>query len=137
MIILLTGPTGVGKTDTSWAILQQMTGVVFLDCDWFASRVPFAWDNESDVGSVFELLSLMIDYYVHGGTLHFVITLTVQMAQFYNKHKNYFNKWQLPIYAFRLYCTNQSLEKRIGDRDRMDCQKQEELKKHNCCATNI
>lgn len=39
MIIILTGPTGVGKTDTSWALLQQFEQLVFLDADWFASRI--------------------------------------------------------------------------------------------------
>ena len=43
MIILLTGPTGVGKTDTSWAIVDQTDRMVFLDCDWFASYTPLSW----------------------------------------------------------------------------------------------
>ena len=64
MIILLTGPTGVGKTDTSWALLQQLSRIVFLDCDWFASKVPFDWKKESDVDSIFQALSLRIDFHI-------------------------------------------------------------------------
>lgn len=127
MIILLTGPTGAGKTDTSWALLQQFSQIVFLDCDWFASRIPFSWENETDVESVFHALSLMIDFHIKRNETNFVIPLTFQMAQLFNPYQYYFSKYHLPIYPFRLRCSEQELERRIQERDRVKWQKQQEL----------
>lgn len=128
MIILLTGPTGSGKTDTSWALLQQVNPIVFLDCDWFASRTPFNWKNESDVETVFQGLSLMIDFHLKNGNENFVIPLTMEMAFLFNKYKSYFSKFNLEIHAFRLRCNEQELERRIRERDRNLMQKEEELR---------
>lgn len=127
MIILLTGPTGTGKTDTSWALLQQFDRMVFLDCDWFASRVPFSWENESDVISVFQSLSLMIEFHLKRGDKNFVIPLTLEMAKLLKKNEIYFSKWNLPIKSFRLRCSEQELAKRIGERNRIEWQKDKEL----------
>lgn len=127
MIILLTGPTGTGKTDTSWALLQQYDQMIFLDCDWFASRIPFDWDKDSDVESVFSALSLMIDFYYKKNLKNFVITLTKQMAIRLEKFHHYFAKYEIPIHPFRLRCNEQELERRIRERDRNLWQKQEEL----------
>lgn len=127
MIILITGLTGTGKTDTSWALLQQVSRIVFLDCDWFASRVPFNWQNESDVETVFQALSLMIDFHIKNGSDNFVIPLTMEMAFHLNKYKFYFSKFNLAIHAFRLRCKEHELERRIRERDRNHWQKQEEL----------
>ncbi len=127
MIILLTGPTGAGKTDTSWALLQEIGKIVFLDCDWFASRVPFAWENETDVESVYQSLSLIIEYHKQRGEMNFVIPLTYEMAILFEKFENYFSKHNLPIKAFRLRCGEQELERRIRVRDRILWQKQQEL----------
>jgi thymidylate kinase len=127
MIILLTGPTGSGKTDTSWALLQQLAKIIFLDCDWFASRVPFQWENEADVESVYQSLSLMIEFHINHGEKNFVITLTYEMAILFEKFKTYFSKHPYPIKAFRLRCSEQELERRIRGRDRILWQKQQEL----------
>jgi chloramphenicol 3-O-phosphotransferase len=54
MIILITGPTGAGKTDTSWALIERAAPMVFLDCDWFAARMPFSWQRPADVESVYQ-----------------------------------------------------------------------------------
>jgi tRNA A37 N6-isopentenylltransferase MiaA len=38
MIIFLTGPTGVGKTDTSWSLLSLRDGMVFISRSLMTSR---------------------------------------------------------------------------------------------------
>lgn len=127
MIIVLTGPSGVGKTDVSWALLEQFENMVFLDCDWFASRVPFSWKKEADVKSVFQAISLMIEFHLNRGDKNFVIPITLEMAMHYQKYEHFFTKWKSPVRAFRLRCSNQELIKRIHDRDRIDSQKEQEL----------
>ena len=127
MIILLTGPTGSGKTDVSWALIEQSTNMVFLDCDWFASYTPFDWENEHDVEGVFQALSIMIQFHLEHGRKNFVIPMTIQMAKLFKKNDTYFLGSKLPIKKFRLRCDNAELSHRIKKRDRIDFQKQGEL----------
>ncbi len=128
MIILLTGPTGVGKTDVSWALVEKSKDLTFLDCDWFASRLPFNWNNARDLESVFQALSIMIDYNISIGNLNFVIPLTIQMARNYSLHSSYFTKHKLSIHKYRLRCDISVLEYRIQSRHRIEAQKKLELK---------
>jgi hypothetical protein len=76
MIILHTGPTGVGKTDAGW---PHGTGAAcgVLDCDWFAAREPFLWKLERDVESVYQALSVMADYHTTREASRFVIPLDI------------------------------------------------------------
>lgn len=128
MIILLTGPTGSGKTGTSWALLEIMQELVFLDCDWFASLKPLSWEKESDVEVVYQALSTMIDFHIQKGNKNFVITLTMEMALVYQKYDHYFISKNMKTYPFRLHCNGQELSRRILQRDRIEVQKQQELK---------
>jgi len=127
MIIILTGPTGVGKTDTSWALIEQFQQLVFLDADWFASRVPFSWSDKNDVASVYEAIFLMIDYHLRHSCKNFVIPIPIQMAEQFEGYKEKFLDMKLPICAVRLRCSEQELERRITERNRVSFQKQEEL----------
>src|SRR6187401_1055916 len=97
MIVLLTGPTGVGKTDASWALIELAAPMVFLDCDWFASRIPFSWKSAADVESVYEALSLMVGYHVGRGTTRFVIPLTVEMSLAFKQNRHHLERFDLPI----------------------------------------
>lgn len=128
MIIFLTGPTGSGKTDTSWALLKFFDQLVFLDCDWFASLQPFSWENESDVMMVYQALADMVKFHQQRNNNNFVITLTHQMAQVFEKYKSSFTDSALPIFAFRLHVSDEEGQRRIKSRDRIESQKDEELK---------
>ena len=94
MIIALTGPTGVGKTDTSWALVEQAPPMVFLDCDRFAARIPFSWKLESDVESVYQALSVMLDFHTSRAAARFVIPLTLEMAASYARNGHSFRAAQ-------------------------------------------
>jgi hypothetical protein len=118
MIICITGPTGVGKTDTSWALLDLASPMVFLDCDWFASRVPFSWSSESDVESVYQGISAMLSFYVVRGLRRFVVPLTVEMARAFKRHRHHLDQSGLPIFQFQLVCHDDELRMRISQRDR-------------------
>lgn len=125
MIIVLTGPIGSGKADTSWELLKIFNNMVFLNCDWFASVQPFSWEKKSDIAMVYELLAQMIDYHWLHGKKRFVITLTSQMAVVYTEYQHIFNSKKLPVYLFRLRCSEQNLIARIDERNGVN-KKQEE-----------
>ena len=127
MIILLTGPSGVGKTDTSWAIVAQSDHMVFLDCDWFASYPPFSWQRDADVEAVYQALSLLLGFHLRRGARHFVVPLTIEMAFSFARHRHHFDRHGLPLCPFRLHCNDKVLFQRINERDRPDFQKRAEL----------
>ena len=127
MIITLTGPTGVGKTDTSWALLELASPMVFLDCDWFAARNPFSWKAERDVESVYQALSAMLSYHIGHGATRFVIPLTLEMSQSYAHNRSYLERFGLPIFHFRLACGVGHLRERVLKRDRIPEQQLREL----------
>lgn len=127
MIILLTGPTGSGKTDTSWELLKQFDSLVFLDCDWFANFKPFSWNKQSDVELVYAAIATIIMFHTQNQKNNFVVTLTLEMAQRYNHFRTYFEEFGLPIRAFRLTCTLEEAKRRVGLRDRIEAQKLQEL----------
>ena len=128
MIIFLTGPTGSGKTDTSWELLKHFDQMVFLDCDWFASMQPFSWEKESDVAMVYQALADMVKFHEKKSNTNVVITLTLEMARLFEKYKSYFEEFDMPLFVFRLHVSDQEGQRRIFARDRIDSQKQEELK---------
>lgn len=120
MLILLTGPTGSGKTDISWGLLKIFNNMVFLDCDWFAAMQPFSWDKKSDVAVVYQSLALMIQFHEKTGKTRFVITLTSQMAVQLQEFLSILNPKQMPVRAFRLRCSDEQLKQRIHQRNRMN-----------------
>ena len=124
MIVFLAGPTGSGKTDASWGLVS-MGDMVFLDCDWFASRSPFSWKNSTDVESVYRALLSQIDFHYNEGRRRFVVTLTFEMAVLFPGNRHRFAAYNLPLHAFRLFCMPEVIKTRILARDR--AQKNEEL----------
>lgn len=125
-IIVLTGPSGVGKTDTGWAIVEASPSMVFLDCDGFAFRRPFSWDDEADVEAVYESMSLVIGFHRARAAQRFVLTLTLEMAERFGRLQRHLDRHGLPLRLFRLRCDDVVLIARIAQRDRIDSQKQAE-----------
>ncbi|MCX5923931.1 MAG: AAA family ATPase [Candidatus Dependentiae bacterium] len=126
MIIILTGPTGSGKTDASLEFLKIFNNMVFLDCDWFAAMQPFSWDKKSDVIMVYQAMAQMIAFYLKTGKTRFVVTMTSQMALLFSELSTILNPNNLPVRAFRLRCTDDQLLARIDLRNRVS-KKQEEI----------
>jgi hypothetical protein len=125
MIVFLTGATGSGKTDTAWGLVSALDTIVFLDCDWFASRSPFSWKLAADVESVYRAIRSQISFHLGERRTRFVVTLTLEMAAIYSSNYDSFAAFGLPIYAFRLVASSDTLKNRIVGRDRI--QKAEEL----------
>lgn len=143
MIIILTGPTGSGKTNASWEFLKIFNNMAFLDCDWFTAIQPFCWNKKSDVAMVYKAIATMIEFHQKTGKTRFVITMTLEMAELYSEFQSILNPNNLPIRAFRLRCNDAQLITRINLRNHAN-KKQEEttaLKQQKrfdtACNTNI
>jgi predicted kinase len=118
MIVFLTGPTGAGKTDTGWGLVSALDSIVFLDCDWFASRSPFSWENPADVASVYRAIRSQMDFHIGEGRNTFVVTLTLEMAAIFQTARAGFADLNLRMFAFRLFAAPATIERRILERAR-------------------
>jgi hypothetical protein len=118
MILLLTGPTGSGKTDTSWALVTASDALVFLDCDWFASRSRFSWEKLADVMSVYRALRSQIEFHDAEPRSDFVVTLTLEMAAIFQP-EFLTGPENGSVHAFRLFARTDVIQDRVLSRDRI------------------
>ena len=118
MMLVLTGPTGSGKTDTSWALLALMNGAVFLDCDWFASRSGFDWNDAAEVDSVYRAMVSQLAFHVADRRHRFVLTLTLEMARIFEVRRADVARFSPVAAAIRLTCAPDLLTERIRSRGR-------------------
>jgi broad-specificity NMP kinase len=128
MIILVTGLAGSGKTDTCYAVLalNYFSRITFIESDWFGAKIPFDWTGKSDIESVYQTLSLLIDYNVKRGEENFIISLCMPLLRYYSDFIEYFNKG-MPLQLFCLKCEKNEVIRRIHERGRNPEQKQREL----------
>jgi len=63
MMIVLTGSTASGKTDTAWALVSLQERIVFLENDCFACRKPFDSSNREDLVTLYDQLLLNIQFH--------------------------------------------------------------------------
>lgn len=117
MLVILTGPTGSGKTDTSWELVGASTDLVFLDCDWFASRSQFSFEKLEDVESVYRAMSSQIGFHMNEGRKRFVLTLTLEMAAIFHPRFLAVNESEV-VHGFRLFSRPDVIRARILGRDR-------------------
>jgi len=134
MIILLTGTTGSGKTDTAWALMSLHDKLVFFDSDFLGLRKPFDWRDPSDMKTIFDQLLLNVDFQHERGANAFVITLTTHMALMFPEQRERFEAISAPVYPFRIVCDDEEIERRIRLRDRGPVQQTRELGFHRECT---
>jgi hypothetical protein len=128
MIILLTGPTASGKTETGWVLFARKPKCVFLESDALTSVRPFDPGDERDVLGVWDQLLLNIDFHQSRGNSDFIITITPQMASVYPQVKPRIDRSGIDCHAFRLDCSEVEGLRRIAERGRGE--DQEALERH-------
>lgn len=126
MIILLTGPTASGKTDTAWALVSHHDQIVFLENDFLAYRKPFDPNDRKDLAMMYDQLLLNIQFHLERGNADFVITLSPPMALLFPEMKSQFEVLDPQIYPFILTCAPSEAARRIEERNRGQQQKKRE-----------
>jgi hypothetical protein len=126
MIIVLTGSTASGKTDTAWALVSLQEHIVFLENDCFAYRKPFDPSNREDLVTTYNQLFLNIQFHRKRGNTDFVITLSPSMAIMFPEMKFQFEALDPLIFPFLLTCTPGKAARRINERNRGEHQKERE-----------
>ena len=67
MIILVTGLSGGGKTNTGYALMFShfFKTLVFIESEWFSAKIPFDWNNNKDIESLYQTTEKIIDLNVN------------------------------------------------------------------------
>jgi hypothetical protein len=104
MIIIITGPTASGKTSTCWSLMSHFERLVFLESDFLGFRKPFDWRDPGDLSVLYEQLVYNLSFQYDRGERHFVLTITPDMAVLFPQKSHMFERFDLPMYLFRLVC---------------------------------
>jgi hypothetical protein len=129
MIALITGPSGIGKIDTCFALLKRFPYSVYLDSDWFFAKSPVDPLSVERIRELYELLVLNIGYHLNKGVETFLIGVYQQAAMHLHEYYDKMLGLRLPIVTVALVANQVELEKRILSRDRIETQKIAELAK--------
>ncbi len=120
MIIIINGSLGIGKTQTSWALVRRYPRAVMLDADYVAEFHPFDYYNDEHLAYAHATLRVLTAHHVSHGFQHFVINWVFETPLQLEQLKRLLNDLGLPIYAFRLVCAPDEIERRVRRRNLPD-----------------
>jgi broad-specificity NMP kinase len=120
MIIIINGPLGIGKTQTSWALVRRFPRAVMLDADYVAEFHPFDYYNDEHLAYAHATLRVLVAHHLTHGFQDFVINWVFETPFQLDRLKRLLADLGLPIYAFRLVCTPDEVERRVRRRNLPD-----------------
>jgi hypothetical protein len=129
VIIFITGPSGIGKTDTCFNLLSTVSNSVYLDSDWFSIKSPIDPLSKERIAELYDLLAINMNYHITRNTKHFFIAIYLEAVERLLEYYDPLLALGQKIKLVLLTCSKHTIENRVMSRDRIYEQKQEELKK--------
>jgi broad-specificity NMP kinase len=126
MIILISGPSGVGKTDVCYSLLVRNEPSVYLDSDWLSAKSPIDPIAEAAIAELYELLRLNVAYHLQKGVDLFFLAVHIKAALHLPEHLHQLAGLNHPVRAVMLTANASTLRQRIEGRDRVEWKKEEE-----------
>lgn len=117
MIVIINGPLGAGKTETSWHLLERFDHGVMLDGDFIGAVHPFELHSEARVSYLYQTLALLVAHHHQNGYSNFVINYVFETPQSLALLRGMLTPLDSQIIAFRLKCSPEVLEHRIRRRN--------------------
>ena len=116
MIIIINGPLGIGKTETSWELLYLFDKAAMLDGDYLGAVQPFEIYNEQRIANLYEALRLAAGlHYAHGYqnlVINYVFETPESLADLHRR----LAELDEEIYVFRLTCSEEEIARRVRQR---------------------
>lgn len=116
MIVIINGPLGVGKTETSDALLKFFERGVMLDGDYLGAVTPFDLYDPKRVEYLYQTMSHVIAFHKDHGYPDFVINYVFETPASLKRLKDLLAQSDDRIYSFRLACELDEIERRIRTR---------------------
>lgn len=116
MIIIINGPLGVGKTETSWKLIEHFDKAIMLDADYIVAAYPFEIYNAARIDFLYETLAHNVAWHVAHGYHNFVVNYVFEKPESLAKLRQLLSAYDDVTYAFRLACDADEFERRIRRR---------------------
>ena len=118
MIVIITGPCGIGKTSVAEALTTHFDRAVLLDGDYIGAVHPFEIYDDERIDYLYRTLEFLTAFHIREGKYHnFVIPYVFEtpdsLADLRMRLANYDDE----IYAFRLIASDSAIEERIIKRE--------------------
>jgi len=114
MIATINGPSGVGKTETTFELLHRMPHSVMLDMDFIGWNFhSFDYSNQSHLDYSYTTLSVLIKHHVEHGWHNFVVNGVFEWSQKQGQILSVVSPFKLSVKAFVLWCDLTELVSRV------------------------
>ena len=117
MIVIINGTLGVGKTETAWKLLEHFERAIMLDGDYLGAVRPFEIYDEQRIEYLYQTLRQLVAFHVEHGYHDFVIDYVFEQPESLARLRHLLSDLDDVIYAFRLTCAEDEIERRIRARN--------------------
>jgi predicted kinase len=116
MIIIINGPLGIGKTETSWELLYLFERAAMLDGDYLGAVQPFDIYDNKRIAYLYENLRLVAGQHYMHGYQNLVINYVFETPESLADLRGLLAELDEEIYTFRLTCSEDEIARRIRQR---------------------
>jgi GrpB-like predicted nucleotidyltransferase (UPF0157 family) len=116
MIVILNGPLGIGKTETSWELLRLFEHAIMLDGDYLGAVQPFEIYDEDRVNYLYQTIRLLVTHHRQHGYQDFIINYVFETPESLRQLRQMLVDLDDVDYAFRLTCSEGEIARRINQR---------------------
>ncbi|MBN1260483.1 MAG: GrpB family protein [Anaerolineae bacterium] len=118
MIVIITGPCGIGKTSVAWALVKRFERAVVLEGDSIGAVHPFEIYDDVRIEYLYQTLRHLIAFHVaRGGYHNFVIDYVFETPASLARLRELLGSVDDDIFVFRLLADDAAIEQRIRQRE--------------------
>jgi GrpB-like predicted nucleotidyltransferase (UPF0157 family) len=116
MIVIINGPLGVGKTSLSWSLVGRFERAAMLDADFVCAVHPFEIYSGERIELQRQVINLLAGFYIQHGYRDLVINGVFEQPEELADLRRLLSNLDSVIYAYRLVCAEDEIERRIRNR---------------------
>lgn len=121
MIVMITGPCGIGKTSVSEALVTHFDRAVMLDGDYIGAVHPFEIYNDARIDYLYRTLQVLVAFHIQEGYYHnFVLNYVFESPESLADLRGRLAVYDHEIYVYRLTAADAAIEERILNREGVD-----------------
>jgi hypothetical protein len=118
MIYFISGPTGVGKTDTAFLLLTKLKNSFFLDSNWLSAKNPYNPHSKKSILEMYEQLFVNIKFIKTKGVENIIVCLYLTSLEYFEELLNLLQSVRTSFSCILLNAGRKTLLERINSRER-------------------
>jgi GrpB-like predicted nucleotidyltransferase (UPF0157 family)/predicted kinase len=116
MIVIITGPLGVGKTEVAWKLIEKFDRAAMLDGDYLGAVHPFDLHDPQRVAYLYDTICRVARFHAEHGYRNLVVNYVFEKPESLAQLRCALNEIDDVTYAFRLTCRPEEIDRRIRTR---------------------